>query len=217
MNRTRKYIPNVKVIKTKYLSLITEEDSGTYTITIGSAVTAANLAYIEYSTDNGKTWTKITNVNNSTVTETIPDVPYKHIVMLRGDGIRTAATASTTVDNTRIKCSCNFSIRGCIATLLYGKYADENTLLRNTYSFAGLFVGAKIIDIDHLIFPKNVTASCYASLFYGCSLLTRVPKLPATTLAQSCYRTMFYNCTSLEIVDELPALTLSQHCYYQMF
>lgn len=54
-------------------------------------------------------------------------------------------------------------------------------------------------------------------MFYGCTAITVMPKLPATTLSPSCYREMFKDCTSLTLSSELRAATLTSYCYYQMF
>ena len=63
----------------------------------------------------------------------------------------------------------------------------------------------------------DVPSECYRSMFYGCTSLTKAPKLPATTLANSCYYIMFYKCTSLTQAPELPATALANSCYRQMF
>ena len=61
-------------------------------------------------------------------------------------------------------------------------------------------------------------AQCYL-MFYGCTSLTTVYRLPATTLRSDCYRGMFYNCSNLTTVpsDMLPATILDNACYYTMF
>ena len=43
----------------------------------------------------------------------------------------------------------------------------------------------------------------FCSLFYGCSVLTSAPELPATKLAGTCYEYMFYGCTKLSTVTML--------------
>ena len=58
---------------------------------------------------------------------------------------------------------------------------------------------------------------CYASMFSGCTSLTKAPALPATTLANGCYYRMFINCSSLTKAPELPATTLAEYCYTYMF
>ena len=57
----------------------------------------------------------------------------------------------------------------------------------------------------------------FCSLFYGCSVLTSAPELPATTLADRCYYGMFISCANLESAPELPATTLAKECYVGMF
>ena len=43
----------------------------------------------------------------------------------------------------------------------------------------------------------------FCSLFYGCSVLTSAPELPATKLAGTCFEYMFYGCTKLSTVTML--------------
>ena len=63
----------------------------------------------------------------------------------------------------------------------------------------------------------DVPEYCYATMFNGCTSLTKAPDLPATTLANSCYYYMFNGCTSLTQAPELPAIKLSDLCYSYMF
>ena len=63
----------------------------------------------------------------------------------------------------------------------------------------------------------TMAASCYESMFNGCTSLTQAPALPATTLAEGCYASMFSGCTSLTQAPALPATTLADYCYYDMF
>ena len=63
----------------------------------------------------------------------------------------------------------------------------------------------------------TLAASCYNSMFNGCTGLTSAPELPATTLALSCYNSMFRDCTGLTSAPELPATTLAPSCYNSMF
>ena len=63
----------------------------------------------------------------------------------------------------------------------------------------------------------TLAASCYASMFNGCTGLTSAPELPATTLVTACYYSMFSGCTGLTSAPELPATKLAGFCYYSMF
>lgn len=65
--------------------------------------------------------------------------------------------------------------------------------------------------------PTTLNASCYFSMFNGCTSLTTAPALPATTLADHCYYYMFYGCTSLTTAPALPATSLAPYCYYGIF
>ena len=62
-----------------------------------------------------------------------------------------------------------------------------------------------------------LATNCYNSMFYGCTVLTSAPELPATTIAAGCYNSMFYGCTGLTSAPELPATTLATSCYRGMF
>ena len=94
----------------------------------------------------------------------------------------------------------------------------------------GLFGGTTVTYADlERILPKDannkpclpvttLTSSCYTSMFYNCTSLTKTPELPATTLDTYCYDNMFYGCTSLTTVPSvLPAMGLKQNCYSNMF
>ena len=63
----------------------------------------------------------------------------------------------------------------------------------------------------------TLAASCYHSMFQGCTGLTSAPELPATTLAASCYYSMFQDCTGRTGAPELAATTRAASCYRSMF
>ena len=114
-----------------------------------------------------------------------------------------------------------FNVSGNIMSLLYADDFKNKTTLSssNTSAFANLFYNAdKLISAEHLVLPATtLTANCYWYMFYGCTSLTKAPKLPATALAHYCYYCMFEGCTSLTTAPELPATTLTDSCYRSMF
>lgn len=59
--------------------------------------------------------------------------------------------------------------------------------------------------------------ACFSKLFYGCSVLTSAPALPATELADYCYKSMFNGCTSLKNAPDLPAKKVPREAYSYMF
>ena len=46
----------------------------------------------------------------------------------------------------------------------------------------------------------TLAASCYASMFNGCTGLTSAPELPATKLAGFCYYSMFSGCINMALI-----------------
>ena len=99
-------------------------------------------------------------------------------------------------------------------------FVDDNSFNMNDKPgiFSMLFRTCRhLVDAENLILPNYVTEACYSGMFYGCELLTKAPKLPATTLDIECYSGMFWGCTSLVNAPELPAKILKIGCYQAMF
>ena len=103
------------------------------------------------------------------------------------------------------------------------EYADFRNLTDlssyPTYIFSKLFENCTyLVDASNLVLPATTLVNyCYHRMFYGCTSLTKAPKLPATTLTNNCYYEMFRDCTSLTTAPELPATTLAMDCYQYMF
>lgn len=201
---------------------------------------------IEYSTDEGVTWTHYTSGAITLPADGIcvrgTRVNYKNVKSPEDDygtpGTKPIFTATKKV-----------YISGNIMSLL----ADKENLSESAFqgAFSNGTGGLSNIDIDPyspLILPATTLASkCYMQMFRQCTDLTRAPtftanavsyrccynifrgcsnltdvstiSLPASTLAEDCYREMFRLCTSLTSVptDFLPASTLAQGCYQQLF
>lgn len=192
---------------------------------------------INYSTDDGTTWTSLAA---NTATPTI----------LAGDKILWKATltppVSVWVGIGTFSSTGNFNVEGNVMSLLYGdNFIGQTDLTGKDKVFARLFREcSKLLNAIHLSLPATTLANecywsmfsyctsivntpalpattlvndCYASMFHGCTSLTTAPELPAITLADGCYGGMFYDCTSLTTAPELPATTLTFGCYQQMF
>ena len=80
-----------------------------------------------------------------------------------------------------------------------------------------LFYGCtSLVNVPKL--PATTMATgCYQQLFRNCSKLVNAPALPATEMKPNCYRSLFFGCTSLVNAPELPAKTLAEGCYQQLF
>ena len=165
---------------------------------------------LQYSLDNGSTWTTLT-AGNST-----PQLAIGDKILWKQTGL----TANSTNGIGTFSATGNFNAYGNIMSLYYGdNFVGENDLTRNDYAFkAAFYENIKLIDASNLILPATTLSNyCYQQMFYGCTSLTNAPKLHATTLTTSCYNNMFRDCESLTTAPELPATTLVSSCYRYMF
>jgi hypothetical protein len=158
-------------------------------------------AMLEYSTDNGQTWTEGNSVK----------VGFGDKVMWKGPITATTSGIGTFYSTVE------FDVEGNIMSLLSGDNFRNNTTIRSG-CFASLFAGAPIVNADNLILAATtLETNCYEYMFGGCKSLIMAPELPATTLADNCYELMFSGCTLLTTAPELPALELVSDCYNSMF
>ena len=216
----RRHSTNFKRYKTNYFRLTSQVNGNTFTIACGSSVTTSYLQYLEYSTNEGKTWTKVNNAS-STVTISIPNIDTGESVLLRGKGTSTATTATNNDAKyrTTISATGNFKAAGCLMSILKGKNVDENTSIgTSTYTFHRLFhYSSKLTDVSNLVFPPDVTSYCYRCMFIGCTSLIYGPTLPVLILQTGCYYQMFNGCTAIQRVTMLATNISATNCLYQWF
>ena len=185
---------------------------------------------IQYSKDNGETWTSIT----SDVLATEEDFPSVYIEVSTGDTVLIKGNNSHYSDfegfDTMIYTQfisgiegpddhTSFNVRGNIMSLIGGDNFDNLTTLNDPYTFVKIFnYNAGLIDASQLILPATtLTEGCYWGMFGMCNSLIATPALPATTLVSGCYDSMFESCSSLTTAPTLPATTLADYCYSSMF
>ena len=177
-----------------------------------SASTTART--IEYSKDNGETWTEITSASGDSAPS---------ISVVSGDTVQFRGNNSSYSTLYYYNCfsgsTCSFSLKGNIMSLVNSTDFVNLKTLSGSYTFGYLFrYCTGLTDASNLVLPATtLTQSCYFYMFERCTSLTTAPELPATTLASNCYNQMFQNCTSLTTAPELPATTLANYCYQQMF
>lgn len=200
---------------------------------------------IEYSFDEGLTWTPYTASFELDADEEI---------CVRGNRANYANNGGdqfgTPGNKPIFTATSKVYISGNIMSLL----ADKVNLFASAFHGAfskGSATAVNYIDINpnrDLTLPSTtLPTSCYQQMFRNCTSLTRTPvfraesvayrccynmfrqcselksasgiELPATTLATDCYRELFRQCGKLETIpqDFLPATTLAQGCYQQMF
>jgi len=170
--------------------------------------------YIDYSLDNGETWTTILSyVQWPTINVNVGDK-----LLVRGTNKEYCINSSK---YSYFGGTAYYNLKGNIMSLIYGENYKTSDILPsdfNSYTFSYLFNNSRVINAEHLILPATTLRSyCYSEMFSGCTSLTTAPELPATTLASYCYYRMFAGCTSLTTAPELPATTLAQYCYSNMF
>lgn len=83
--------------------------------------------------------------------------------------------------------------------------------------YAHMFDGCTSLETAPVLPATTLAYYCYESMFNGCNNLTTAPALPATELADNCYESMFKRCNKLETAPVLPATKLAYYCYYEMF
>ena len=165
---------------------------------------------IQYSKDNGSTWTPLASGETVSVV-TGEKVMWKSTITPgsgRKPGIGTFSSSN------------KFNVYGNSMSLLYGDdFVEQTSLEGKDYAFKNLFKTCyHLIDASTLILPATTLSdSCYYDMFRGCTSLTSIPELPATTLAKHCYAYMFSGCASLTTAPELPVTTLTSYCYAYMF
>lgn len=170
---------------------------------------------IDYSIDNGTTWSSICGSSTPFLNAvTGQKVLFKGVhstyevhQQVMGEYESTSYHFSGTA---------SFNVSGNIMSMIGGD-DFQNTTTFGAYAFRNLFSTCNVIDAKNLILPEITSQNCYDNMFYKCYSLATAPKLPSTTLAYQCYVDMFYNCTSLTIAPKLPATTLALGCYMGMF
>lgn len=163
---------------------------------------------LEYSDDEGKTWTLwngdqlLGNKNKS--------------IYIRGVG-NTKITGPFRGENGGWRFT-GKSITGNIETLLdYKKVQKGQHPTMANFCYFGLFLKCTNLLSPPELPSTSLVPHCYRWMFSSCTSLVEAPKLPALTLATECYHDMFSSCTSLKKAPELPATTLANGCYVYMF
>ena len=164
---------------------------------------------IQYSLDNGTTWTTLASDTASPTVNKGSSIIWKCNRSAGSSGIGTFSSTG------------KFNASGNVSSILQSNnfviFGDNPGF---TNSLQKLFNGCTtLINTENLCIPFTTLwgLDCY-EMFKNCTNLVTAPKiLPATTLQQGCYWYMFYGCTSLIKAPELPATTLSQSCYREMF
>ena len=143
---------------------------------------------IQYSKDNGYTWTVLPSGESVSVSYGDKVMWKSTIAPKIGSGIGTFSS------------TCGFKAFGNVMSLLYGDgFRGQVDLTEKKQAFCNLFNKCvNLVDASNLILPATtLSRNCYSGMFEGCKNLTTAPELPAKILADYCYNNMFYNCPNL--------------------
>lgn len=166
---------------------------------------------IQYSKDNGATWTPLASGETVSVVEGDKVLWKSTIEPNEKYALKVGQFASTN----------RFNAYGNTMSLLFGdEFKGKTDLTGKAYAFRSLFKKTKVVDASNLILPATTLAKyCYDDMFSNCESLTTAPStLPAATLAENCYSYMFSWCTSMTTAPStLPATVLANACYSYMF
>lgn len=163
---------------------------------------------VDYSVDNGITWSTLASNTSSPTVAAGSRIMWKATLTPTSSGIGTFSSTA------------NFIVQGNAMSLLYGdNFIGQNSLRGKDYAFKDLFTGCTgITSAQKLQLPATtLSEGCYKNMFKNCTGMVIAPNLLAVTLTDSCYSNMFYGCTSLVESPELSAATLDDNCYEYMF
>ncbi|MBO7608255.1 MAG: leucine-rich repeat protein [Paludibacteraceae bacterium] len=195
-----------------YLTFTAEEDNSSFYPELKAYFEentgfADNPPSIQYSLDDGQTWTEFQFPKD----EPVVLAKKGDKAMLRGQNDRGISP--------QYGHYVQFVMTGAIAAS-----GSVNTLVDTTkeleiaptfnYLFKDCTSLTKAPDLPSTI----VDFECYKQMFSGCTNLTQAPELPATELSVGCYYGMFNGCASLTKAPKiLPAKIGEMSCYDNMF
>ena len=193
----------------------------TFTLTLPSTLTTANCRYIEYSIDNGATWTRTYNVDSQAVTITTPTISAGNKVYWRGFALKIGG-GNTVSDYSNVHCSTfsatnRYNASGNIMSMI----GCASELTSGTCMFACLFRNSTtLVSAENLILPATyLYTRSYSMMFENCTRLTTAPRSLKSVkfmTGDAGFGYMFSGCTALVTPPELPLVTAS-YSYLCMF
>ena len=199
---TAVYDEIVDPLANKWLCFTAEEDDAV----VWYSVTGEINPDVQYSLDEGKTWSPLTNRQEITLKEAGEKV---YIKGYNPEGFNTEDSY------VQFGANRNVSVSGSVMSLIDGVGAV--TEIPNPYCFYRLFYQNLHLTAAPELSATVLTEGCYRQMFAYCEELTEAPVLPAVTMAERCYQDMFQHCMKLTKAPTLPAEEMERECYYGMF
>ena len=206
-------------------------EDGYVVFSYNEAVPTSVAKYMEYSKDNGETWTRVYNVDEEQVDMPIQMTTHEKAI------VRGKNEALTIYDsdffqsgyyNSVFYSDIHFNVYGNIMSLIDPEnYADISSV--EPYAFYGLFSSQNAYEEDEPFMPGPVSDDRGVGGMRGintrdinqdsCKVVNAGQlSLPATNLSSGCYADMFNNCSSLLVAPQiLPAKNCPAGAYNQMF
>lgn len=198
-------------------------EGGLQTLYIEKTQGNASSTKLEYSIDEGKTWTELLFKDGDANGVLFGDLGnIKRDVLVRGnEGFQNCAesyredfkTFCFSDPNQLVDCTGN-------VCALSDYVNPESYVLIEDGHYAKLFENCVCLRTAPELPAMALSHRCYYAMFRGCTNLLAAPELPATTFGYNgeCYAYMFENCTRLVSgPSSLPATELSDMCYQSMF
>lgn len=168
---------------------------------------------LEYSLDNGDTWTTWADLGTA--------VSFGNGTDLYLRGMNDILSTDGAYHCLHFTFSNNSNLVDCTGNIMHlFDYTQDLTAfpsVSGTNGVGGMFNNCTALHSAPELPATTLCNNCYTDLFRSCSNLIKPPKLPALTLVADCYHWMFRGCTNLEAIPELPATTTATSCYQQMF
>lgn len=180
---------------------------GTVTLTKNGTPTEVTL---EYSLDNGSTWTEWVETNN-----------VRSLVLIAGQTMHVRNTSETSTGFSTS--SSNYYNFAFTADTYVGGNTDSllcktpNNAVIVRYCYYSLFFGCRYLLTAPQLPSTTIDVGCYRGMFQNCLELRTAPELPALVMKDDAYVNMFYQCISLTTPPQLPATKLANFCYQSMF
>lgn len=172
-----------------------------------------NNPTLEYSLDEGETWTSI----QVTGTVTFGTINTGDTIIFKGNNSKFSSAWNTYNYFTSTK---QFKVYGNAMSLLNGDNFTTNSEFATgtTHNFCGLLRTDKLVDASNLILSAlTLNESSYNGMFRGATALQHGPQMLAITPDKECCSSMFEGCINLEEPIEINFTSLSQSCCMRMF
>lgn len=188
--------------------------AGTITFVANNSTAAGKT--IQYSSDNGGTWTSLTS---TTTAQSLGDFSAGAKVLVKGSN--TAYGSKNAGNYNRFGGTATVELCGNIMSLIYGDSYVGKTSLTVESALSHLFHGyTSLVSAKYLVLPATTISAnfMYGSMFEGCTSLAQAPKeLPATRARNNMYSSMFKDCTSLTKAPVIQLRNLVDYTAWYMF